>query len=83
MRKKEEQIILKSEETFCHTLNAKTQHFTQQISQSEFINLADCGENMGTHRSRLGVTFCVKESRLREKIKGKTQLWQENDYGYG
>lgn len=51
------------------------------------MNLTDCGENMGTHRSRLGVTFCVKVSRLREKkvriIKGKTQLWQENDYGYG
>ena len=38
-------------------------------------------------RSRLGVTFFVKASRLTEKkvriIKGKTQLWQENDYGYG
>ena len=37
-------------------------------------------------RSRLGVTFFVKASRLTEKkvriIKGKTQLWQENDYGY-
>ena len=38
-------------------------------------------------RSRLGVTFFVKASRLTEKkvriIKRKTQLWQENDYGYG
>lgn len=38
-------------------------------------------------RSRLGVTFFVKASRLTEKkvriIKGKTKLWQENDYGYG
>lgn len=31
--------------------------------------MADCGENMGTHRSRLGVIFCVKESRLEKKLK--------------
>ena len=55
--------------------------------QSEFMNLTVCGENMGTYRSRLGVTFFVKASRLTEKkvriTKRKTQLWQENDYGYG